>query len=222
MTRFSRGQDLLRIEYSKESQNGFPPTLGTPTSPTPPWSLTAGSKEGPFSTVYCRNLVEFCRNTHRRVGPYDLSLWSSCLSDLSTLSPQQFADYGSIFLTQHQLQQWFLLLSCDSLCPPVSFQFRGSSLPRDLSSVLTLRRVVDVRFVQPVACCGNRGTASSLPHSHAVLAPFYEMPSLCPALTRVSRSSSWGSLMVQKGGCHRPHFTDKETGQEVGSRGCWK
>ena len=56
--------------------------------PALPWSLTAGSKEGPFSTVYCRNLVEFCRNTHRRVGPYDLSLRSPCLSDLSTLSPQ--------------------------------------------------------------------------------------------------------------------------------------
>ena len=156
------------------------------------------------------------------MGSYDLCLWSSYLSDMSTLGPQQFADYGSIFLPQHQLQQWFLLLSCDSLCPPVCFQFRGSSLPRDLSSALTLRRAADFRFVQPVACCGDRRTASNLPHLHAVLAPFHEMPSLCPALTQVSCSSSWGPLRVQKGGCHRLHFTDKETRREVGSHGCWK
>lgn len=128
---------------------------------------------------------------------------------MSTLSPQQFADYGSIFLPQHQLQQWFLLLSCDSLCPPVCFQFRGSSLPRDLSSALTLEELLISGLFSQLPAVGTEGQLPTSPIRHAVLAPFHEMPSLCPALTWVSCSSSWGPLRVQKGGCHRLHFTDK-------------
>lgn len=46
------------------------------------------------------------------------------------------------------------------MCPPVSFQFRGSGEPSDLNAVPALRSTVDFWFVQLFACCEDRRTAS--------------------------------------------------------------
>ena len=70
--------------------------------------------------------------------------WSFCLSDLPTLSLQEFVSYSSDFPTLTLIFMDFsIVVSCDSLYSPIDLSnLGGSGFPCDLTSPKDLRRAV--------------------------------------------------------------------------------